>query len=96
MLRSLRLLAIAAAMAVPVTVFAQATPATDRDYCERLSGLYEHYIGRSFASPYGDVRRGNLAVQVAVTQCKDGDVASAIGVLERELTTNKLTLPPRG
>jgi hypothetical protein len=90
------LLASAAAVAVPAAGFAQTVLRTDRDYCDRLSGIYEHYIGRSFASPYGDVRRGNLAAQVAVTQCKDGDVASAIGVLERELTNNKITLPPRG
>ena len=81
---------------IPLTAAAQTATRADRQYCDQLSGPYEHFIGRSFASPYGDVRRGNLAAQVAVTQCKDGDVANAIAVLERELTNNKFSLPPRG
>jgi hypothetical protein len=96
MRRSLTLLAITAAVAVPIAAFGQTAMRGDREYCDRLSGLYDRYIGRSYASPYKDVRRGNIAAQVAVTQCRDGDVASAITVLERELTNNKFTLPPRG
>ena len=75
---------VAAAATVATPALAQTAIRADRQYCDQLSGVYEHYIGRSFASPYGDVRRGNLAAQVAVTQCKDGDVASAITVLERD------------
>jgi hypothetical protein len=88
--------AVAAALMVPFAALAQTPSSGDRAYCHQLSGIYEQYIGRSIASPDDDVRRGNLAAQVAVTQCRDGDVVSAIAVLERELTNNKFSLPRRG
>jgi hypothetical protein len=81
---------------IPLAAAAQTAIRADRQYCDQLSSVYERYIGRSISSPHDDVRRGNLAAQVAVTQCKDGDVASAIAVLERELTNNRFSLPPRG
>jgi|SRR3954454_20894645 hypothetical protein len=100
MTRSLYLLAIGL-LALPLAAQAQG-PAqarslnADRDYCHRLGSLYEHYLGKSYASPYGDYRRGPLSAQVAVTQCDGGDVDQAIAILEDQLKRNKFTLPPRG
>jgi hypothetical protein len=93
MARSLQLAAIGL-MALPLV--AQAQSAADRAYCARLGSIYEHYLGRSYASPYGDVRRGPLSAQVAVTQCDGGNVAEAIAVLEDQLKRNGFSLPPRG
>jgi hypothetical protein len=93
MTRSLQLMAIGL-LALPAVAQAQ-TPA-DRAYCARLGAVYEHYLGRSNASPYNDTRRGPLAAQVAVTDCQNGNVAEAISVLEDQLKRNGFSLPPRG
>ena len=92
--RSLMLTAIA--MALPLAAQAQVPVRADRDYCQRLGAVYEHYLGRSHASPHNDYRRGPLSAQVAVTQCNGGNVADAIVVLEDQLRRNGFSLPPRG
>jgi len=100
MTRSLHRLAIgllALPLAATTPAWAQTRPLNaERDYCYRLGALYEHYLGKSYASPYGDYRRGPLSAQVAVTQCDGGDVNQAIAILEDQLKRNKFTLPPRG
>ncbi|MBN9088782.1 MAG: hypothetical protein J0J01_17900 [Reyranella sp.] len=100
MTRSLHLMAIgllALPLAAPAQTWAQAPSLNaDRDYCHRLGAIYEHYLGKSYASPYNDYRRGPLSAQVAVTQCDGGDVGQAIAILEDQLKRNKFTLPPRG
>ena len=93
MTRSLQLMAVGLLM-LPFAAQAQ-TPA-DRDYCARLGAVYEHYLGKSYAGPYDDYRRGPLSAQVAVTQCQSGNVADAIAVLEDQLKRNGFSLPPRG
>jgi len=96
MMRSLQLMVIGA-FALPIAAQAQTVAsATDRDYCRRLGAIYEHYLGRSNASPYDDYRRGPLSAQVATAQCDGADVAGAISVLEDQLKRNGFTLPPRG
>lgn len=93
MTRSLRLMVIGL-LALPAVAQAQ-TPA-DRDYCARLGAIYEHYIGKSYAGPYDDYRRGPVSAQVAVSQCQSGNVTEAIAVLEDQLKRNGFSLPPRG
>ena len=93
MTRSLILMAIGL-LALPAIAQAQ-TPA-DREYCSRLGAIYEHYLGKSYSSPYGDYRRGPLSAQVAVSHCQDGQVVEAIAVLEDQLKRNGFSLPPRG
>lgn len=101
MIRSLQLMVIGLFM-LPAAAQAQTpaqTPAqtlADRDYCARLGAVYEHYLGKSYGSPYNDYRRGPLSAQVAVTQCQNGNVVEAIGVLEDQLKRNGFSLPPRG
>lgn len=93
MMRSLQL-GVIGLLALPIAPQAQ-TPA-DRDYCSRLGAIYEHYLGKSYASPYDDYRRGPLSAQIAVTQCQSGNVTEAIAVLEDQLKRNGFSLPPRG
>jgi len=81
--------------ALPVASFAQ-SPQGEVAYCQVLASTYVHYIGRSEASPYNDVRRGSLDGQVAASQCVPGRTAEAIAVLEQKLRNGKVTLPPRG
>ena len=84
-------------LTLPLAAQAQ-TPVgyADRDYCNRLGAIYEHYLGRSNASPRGDYRRSPLSAQVAVTQCNSSHVTEAIAVLEDQLKRNGFSLPPRG
>jgi len=86
---------IAAAVASPTMAFAQ-SPQGEMAYCQALASTYVHYIGRSEASPYDDVRRGSLDGQVAASQCVPGRTAEAIPVLEQKLRNGRVTLPPRG
>lgn len=86
---------LAAAVALQAAAFAQ-SPRDEVAYCKTLASTYERYIGRSEASPYNDVRRGSLDAQVAASQCVPGRTAEAIPVLERELRSTGMTLPPRG
>lgn len=86
---------VAAVSALPATAFAQ-SPQGEIAYCQALAATYVHYIGRSEASPYNDVRRGSLDGQVAASQCVPGRTAEAIPVLEQKLRNGKVTLPPRG
>jgi hypothetical protein len=75
---------------------AQAQTPADGDYCARLGAIYEHYLGKSYAGPYQDYRRGPLSAQVAVTQCQRSNVTGAIAVLEDQLKRNSFSLPLRG
>lgn len=84
-----------AVVALPAAAFAQ-SPQADIAYCQALAATYVHYIGRSEASPYDDVRRGSLDGQVAASQCVPGLTAQAIPVLEQKLRNGKVALPPRG
>ncbi len=86
----------AALAAVPTMAFAQPSQQSEMAYCQALASTYVHYIGRSEASPYNDVRRGSLDGQVAASQCVPGRTAEAIPVLEQKLRNGKVTLPPRG
>ncbi len=79
---------------LPAMAFAQAPG--DVAYCNRLSDLYERYIGRSDIAPIRPNPGGSLEGQVASAQCRQGQPAGAIPVLERLLRNNGFTLPPRG
>jgi hypothetical protein len=95
---SLQLVALGA-LALPLAAGSAAwaqSARVENDYCHRLGAIYEHYLGRSYASPYNDYRRGPLSAQVAVTQCDSANPADAIAVLEDQLRRNGFSLPPRG
>jgi hypothetical protein len=85
---------LATLLATVSPALAQETPA-DIVYCQTLANTYTHYIGRSEASPYDEIYRGSVDVQVAATQCRPGTVTAATRVLERVLVANGFTLPRR-
>jgi hypothetical protein len=93
-----KLLTIAVGLALPVsTAFADPVSHSDQAYCLALSQTYVRYIGHD--EDYSHQRgylRGSLDGQVAVAQCKQGNAAAAIPVLEKKLTDQKFTLPSRG
>jgi hypothetical protein len=98
---STKLIAAASISLLPTVSYGQAysarTASGDAAYCRALIDIYVRYIG--WDELYGDRgsrKRANNDAQVAVVKCRQGDTAWAIPVLERELISNKFTLPPRG
>jgi hypothetical protein len=71
-----------------------ASPGSDLRYCEALSQLYMRYIGNPETEPR-KIRRNDAVADKALAQCRQGDAAAAIPVLERKLTDNGFTLPRR-
>ena len=74
--------------------FGASAQVSDADYCKALTQKYETYIsnmavGRS-AGP------GTIDGSVAIAQCKDGNTAAGIPVLERKLRDARIDLPPHG
>jgi hypothetical protein len=84
-----------ACVASPLAAQAQGKrPMSDSDYCAALSERYVRYVGRSEAGPHSPVRP-DVNGGVALAQCKEGNFATAIPMLERKLTNAKVELPPR-
>jgi len=85
-----------AAAVLPAAAFAQPSASSDIAYCNKLADTYVRYVGHDENSPRRAVTRGTTDAQVAVTQCRQGQTASAIPVLERELRRAGFTLPLQG
>ncbi len=66
----------------------------DADYCKALTQKYEAYI--SNMSVGRSPGPGTVDGSVAIAQCKDGNTAAGIPVLERKLRDARIDLPPRG
>jgi hypothetical protein len=92
------MIAVAVGLALPVAASAQSGNRSDLAYCSALSDTYVRYIGRDETSPVrmGWGGRDNAEGYVAVAQCRQGNAAASIPVLERKLTNAKFTLPARG
>ena len=77
-----------------VLPFGASAQTSDADYCRALTQKYETYVsnmsvGRSAGS-------GTIDASVAISQCRDGNTASGIPVLEKRLRDARIDLPPRG
>jgi hypothetical protein len=79
-----------AALLLPAAAFAQMS---DADYCRALSQRYQTFVG--------GVDRGHnpqpapVDAQTAIEQCKAGNTAAGIPVLEQKLRDAKVELPKR-
>jgi hypothetical protein len=79
------------AVLVPAAASAQMN---DADYCKALGQKYETYVsnmssGRSPMPESPDIR-------IAMDDCKKGNTAAGIPVLEQKLRNAKVDLPSRG
>jgi hypothetical protein len=80
-----------AALLLPSVALAQMN---DADYCRALSARYQTLVG--------SVDRGHnpqpapVDAQTAIEQCKAGNTAAGIPVLEHKLRDAKVDLPKRG
>lgn len=81
------------AVVVPAVASAQGKM-SDADYCKALGDKYKTYVSnmQSGRSPMPEP----ADVQVAVDNCKSGNTAAGIPVLEQRLKNAKIDLPPRG
>jgi len=87
--------AVAVVFLVGLSVHAQSRrPSPEQQYCEALSDLYMRYVGNPETQPR-NVRRNDADAEKALAQCRHGDAAASIPVLERKLVDNRITLPQR-
>jgi hypothetical protein len=92
-----RLLVAAAALTLlssSSSLHAQAAGPADLRYCQALSQLYMRYVGNPETEPRS-IRRNDVVADQALAQCRQGNAAAAIPVLERKLIDNKFVLPQR-
>ncbi len=90
---TMRMICLAAALAVVSTMAVQAQ-GNDAAYCKALADKYTTYVSnmQSGRSPMPE----SPDIQVAIDQCKKGNTAAGIPVLEQKLRNAKLDLPPKG
>jgi hypothetical protein len=74
--------------------FGASAQTTDAAYCKALTEKYETYI--SNMSVDRSPGPGTVDGSVAIAQCKNGNTAAGIPVLERKLRDSRIDLPPRG
>jgi hypothetical protein len=84
----IRLSALLLAASLPVSAAAQ----SDRAYCDSLIRDYNRYVIKLGSHP----NTGSLDGNVAVEQCRAGNTAAGIPVLEQKLRNAGVSLPARG
>ena len=89
MIANLKWLIPLVAVALPLTASAQVSDAT---YCRRLTARYEALVENMHGH---SVQPGDLDGQVAMEQCRAGDTAHGIPVLEHKLENARIALPSR-
>jgi hypothetical protein len=87
-----RVVAVAIAFLLACSAQAQVRRSPEQQYCEALSDLYMRYVGNPETEPR-KIRRNDADAEKALAQCRHGDTAASIPVLERKLTDNRITLP---
>jgi hypothetical protein len=88
-----RLLLLAAGVTLSSAASAQ-TP-DDARYCAKLVGLYRTYVNNP-EDPKPTFQSPVASHETAIANCKTGNTAAGIPVLEQVLRDNKFTLPARG
>ena len=87
--------AVAVVFLVGLSVHAQSRRSSpEQQYCEALSDLYMRYVGNPETQPR-NVRRNDADAEKALAQCRHGDAAASIPVLERKLVDSRIPLPQR-
>ena len=90
-MRSIHWLLPAATILMPLAASAQMN---DAAYCKALTQKYEVYIFTTSVGRSPGV--GTVDGSVAIEQCKAGNTATGIPVLEKKLRNARIDLPSRG
>ncbi len=99
-MRSIHWLLPAATILMPLAASAQMSDAayckalSDAAYCKALMQKYEVYIFTTSVGRSPGV--GTVDGSVAIEQCKAGNTATGIPVLEKKLRNARIDLPSRG
>ena len=86
---TIRSLAVLLAASLPAAAAAQSGDAV---YCDALIQQYSRYVIKTGSHP----NTGSVDGQVAVAQCRAGNTAAGIPVLEQKLRNQGVALPGRG
>lgn len=86
---TIRSLVVLLAASLPVAAVAQSD---DAAYCDALIQQYNRYVIKVGSHP----NTGSVDGQVAVAQCRAGNTAAGIPVLEQKLRNAGVELPRRG
>lgn len=89
-MKTIHWLAAVAAGLLPVGASAQMS---DAAYCQALTQKYQAYVANISG---GRARPDTVDGSLAIEQCKAGNTAAGIPVLERRLRDAKVDLPSRG
>jgi hypothetical protein len=89
MIANLKWLMPLVAVGLPLTASAQTS---DAAYCKALTARYEAFV--DYMNGHSN-QPGGVDGSVAVEQCKEGNTAAGIPVLERKLQDAKIGLPKR-
>ena len=84
---------VAAGFAVSLALVGPAQ-ADDAAYCSALIEKYYRYVIKMYGGHSPNT--GSLDGQVAVEQCRAGNTAAGIPVLEQKLRDSRVELPARG
>ena len=76
-------------LAIMLALLGQAQAQDDRAYCQQLSDLYRKYVQNSPG------RQFDVEASVALDDCRTGNTARAIPILEKKLRASNIT-PPGG
>jgi hypothetical protein len=88
---TIRFLGVLALASLPLSSMAQSP---DAAYCSALIQKYHRYVIKIYGSHSPNT--GSLDGNVAVEQCRAGNTAAGIPVLEQKLRNAKVELPARG
>jgi len=83
---------VTAAIALPQIASAQSA---NQNYCTALSSKYQQFAGFSGSGAHPANGPSSGQVNVAMEQCRNGQSAEAIPVLEAALHDADVALPPR-
>src|SRR5438067_1045803 len=97
MIANLKWLMPLVVVGLPLTASAQISDAT---YCRRLIARYEAFVDNMNGHSMQPVGRspgaGTVDGNVAIEQCRAGNTAAGIPVLEKKLRDARIDLPSRG
>jgi hypothetical protein len=83
----------ALALLLPMGAFAQTPQTGDAAYCAALIAKYQEYV---VISADRGANEGPADGNIAVSQCRSGNTAAGIPVLEKLLRNAEFDLPKRG
>jgi hypothetical protein len=84
------------ALGLVLVSVAASAQTSDAAYCKVLFDKYQAYVANMSVSVGRTLNPGTVDAELAMSQCKAGNTAAGIPVLEKKLRDARIDLPPRG